>query len=117
MKIEQLFSPVDKKAAVVTSQRGCTGEYTDEQRRDNLKAHLFSLRSQLDSLPKFSKDRKELGIRIHEIQNEMHAIRPKRRCPGIEKYILDILREEMTKFEWNRLMERARKRMEACNNG
>lgn len=85
---------------------------TPEQQRDCLKAVLHSVAEELKS----EKDRwrlKELGQRKHELQEKMHAIRPKRKAPGVEQFFIEVCKEKMTKVEFNQVMDLAVKRMES----
>ena len=98
------MTPVNKSAALVTSQSGCTTELTDEQRRDNLVQKVKSLVLQASKLPKNSLERKLIGKQIGEINLEINIIRPKKKCIGVENHFIDVARENLSKFEFDRWM-------------
>ncbi len=112
MKIERLTTPVNKTAAVVTSQNGCTDDYTDEQRIENLQARWKRLESELETFQKGHSQRKFLGHRMQEVQIEINKIRPRRKFTGIEKHVMDILREDLTTYAFSSLIKKAIKRLE-----
>jgi hypothetical protein len=111
--------PINKTAATVTSQKGCSKEeLTPEQERENLVAKKKALVNELIKCPKNSPERKELARQVTDVEAQIHAIRPKKKAPGVENYIMDILREDLTKAQFNSLMTRAIKRMQEnfpCN--
>ena len=102
-------TPINKTAAVVTSQTNCTDSLTDTQIRDNLVAKIKKVDEEIRLSPRKSKRREELGKLKHELQNQIREIRPKKRFHGVEKYVMDILKKELPKFEFDRLIDRAEK--------
>ena len=111
-------TPVNKTSASVTSQSGCASDetLTDDQVRENLVARFKSIHDEIVQLPKGSAERKRLGKEQALLQGEISAIRPKHKCPGVEHYIIEILREELSAFEWNRLMTKASDRWRLNKN-
>jgi hypothetical protein len=109
------LKPVNKTAALVTGQSGCSTDdtLTDEQKRENLVARIKSIHKEIFASKKGSPERKALGIKQFEIQQQIIAFRPKKRSPGVVRYLLDILKEDLSPFEWDRLMDRANARMKA----
>ena len=105
------MTPINRTAGLVTGQAGCTDELTLEQERDNLVSILKRLQEEHKRYPKNSLKRKYLGKKIHEIQMQINAIRPKLKAKGVEHFIIDILREDMTKAQFSILMDRAARRM------
>ena len=104
--------PVNRTAALVVSQGGCSsGELTDEQIRENLVLQLKKIASDILTMPKKSKLRKELGIKKSEIEHQINAIRPKKRKADVAEYFIDVIREELTAAHYRILMARAVKRM------
>lgn len=90
---------------------GTTEHMTPEQERDALKARLLQIRAVFESGEPIGKAlRKRLGREQFDLQEQMRRIRPKLRTPGIEHYVLDILRERLDKREWNALFEEAKRR-------
>lgn len=85
-----------------------------EQQRENLVAIHKSNQAEIIRLPKHSIDRKTLGQRQMEIQNQIHAIRPKRSGPKtVPNYFIEVVKEEVSKFQYSRWMEEATKRATA----
>ncbi|MCA3000364.1 MAG: hypothetical protein ING75_17385 [Rhodocyclaceae bacterium] len=89
---------------------------TPEQQRDSLLARVNQITALFanNGVRKMNKfDAKRLGREKHELQMQINAIRPKTKTPGIERHVMDILREEMPKAQWDILMTRARSRLQA----
>ncbi len=92
----------------------CPEDMTPEQERAALQARAKQLHALLSdkALPK--DQRKALGAELSQIGMRINAIRPKPKNQGVEKYILDILREELTAKQWDILMRRGIARMRAA---
>ncbi len=115
MKGNRLLHPVDAMAKRVTSQKGCVDTLTLEQKRDNLKSILSVLKQKLDILKLLGKtkgQRRDLGLEIERVSLEINKLRPKKKAPGVERYIMDVLKEDLNKCQWNALMKKAVKRRE-----
>lgn len=108
------LDPINKTAALVTSQSGCASDdtLTDEQKRENLVSQSKKLSDQIVRLEK-GAERKSLSRKKAEIDLMINAIRPKKKSPGVVHYVMDILREDLSKFEFDRLMTKANERMKA----
>lgn len=104
--------PINRTAALVTSQGGCATDDTlsDEQKRENLVTKYKALEAELMSHPKGSDKRKKIGADKFKVQTEINNIRPKRKCLGLKDHILDILREELTPFQFNSIISKASER-------
>ena len=102
-------SPINKTAALVTSQGGCAtdGTLSSEQIRENLVSKLKAIEVEILACKKGSKKRKELGKKKTALQEQVSEIRPKMKCKGVKDHILDILREELTDFEFKRILKKA----------
>jgi hypothetical protein len=105
--------PVDSVARRVTSQKNTTTEYTLEQQRENLKAHLKSIQSQIKQAPRNSNNRKQLGLRCLEIQDELSKLKPPKR--DLSNYIADIAKEELPAFLFEKIKRLAIQRHRADN--
>lgn len=116
MIMHNLLVPINKTAALVTSQGGCASDdtLTTEQKRENLVTKAKHLEKQILSLPKGSEKRKELGKVKVKLCLEINSLRPKMKCKGVTDHIIDILREELTPFQFKRILGLASKR--ARNN-
>jgi len=82
---------------------------TPEQERDALRAKLHYIDKKLLTMQK-GTERKKLGRVKHDLQERMNHLRPKTRCNGIEQYVMDVLRDELTKFQFDLLMSKAKRR-------
>ena len=88
-------------------------ELTDEQRRDSLKARVRAIETELAILPKKSAYRRQLCLEKNETIEQMRAIRPKKSARGVAPYFIDVIRESVTKAQFNIYMATAVARMEA----
>lgn len=104
-------APINKTAALVVSQANCTTELTDEQKRANLVARWKSITDKIISLPKKHPERKRLGKQQQEISLQINKIRAKRKGHHtLQHYIGEIVKERMTKSQWDKLMKEAIRR-------
>ena len=100
--------PINKTAAVVVSQSGCTTELSNEQKRDNLVAKWKVLKNKILDLPKNDPKRKALGKEQRDVALQINAIRPKMKSDrDITQYIVDIIKKRMTSHQWHKLMNDA----------
>ncbi len=104
--------PINKTAALVTNQKGCTSHngLSDVQKREDLKCRFYRIKELLKTVPKNSADGKRLGREQFQIQEELRRTK-KRSVSGyrnIEMYIIDILKKRMTPSQWKALTEEAR---------
>ena len=106
--------PINKTAAMVTSQNNCDRDdfFTKAQHRENLVIKVKVITRKIQALDKKSKARISLGKELLRINNEINAIRPKKTSAGVGYFILDVLREEMTKSVLDRVMAKAVIKME-----
>jgi len=104
--------PVNRTAGIVTNQGGCAmdGALTDEQIRENLVTKWKYLNAEIVTLDKKSPKRKALGKELAELQKKISSIRPKRKCKDIKDHILDVLREELSEFDFKRIIHKASER-------
>lgn len=109
-------TPVNGTAASVVTQAGCanTDKPTPEEERDNLLAVVAWLRKQLEAMPKTKANaakRKALGKRISETNLKISELKGKEQV-DLTHIIIDVVKEEMTLFQWNRIVEKAEARLE-----
>ena len=109
-------TPLNREAASVTSQSGCASDdtLTDEQMRENLVEKWKALHDKIIVLPKKSKERKALGKELMDLQNQISAIRPKRKCPEFRGHVMDVIREELSAYQFRRIIDIATKRADAA---
>ncbi len=86
-------------------------ELTPEQQRDCLVRVVNKLHAQLKSESLTKQERKELGRQYYEVAKQINELRPKKKTPGVVDYVMDILREEMPRRQFDILMRRALERM------
>jgi uncharacterized protein YxjI len=103
-------APINKTAAMVVSQSGCSEELTDAQRRDSLVARWKYLKGRLPQLPKNCDLRKKIGKEMVAIQNQITELRPRHKVRGLQEYIVDVLKERYTKYQWEQIIEEAERR-------
>ena len=101
--------PVNKTAAIVTGQSGCAsdGTLSGEQLRENLVAQWKHVREQIEVLSRGSLRRKELGRRLHDLQVKINAIRLKRKALEVKDYLIECIKETLTKPQFDILMAKA----------
>lgn len=110
--MHKFLVPINKTAALVTSQSGCASDdtLTNEQKRENLVTKVKHLENEILSLPKKSKKRKELGQVKYQLCLKISSLRPTTNRKGIEGHIIDILKEEVTAFQFKRILSKAAER-------
>jgi len=113
MAINDIYGlrPINRTAGLVTGQAGCTTELTDEQIRENLVAQLKALMAENETLKKGDPRKKIVGKLLSEKSQEINAVRPKKKLPGVENYFIDVARENLSAFEFKRWMNVAAERM------
>lgn len=78
-----------------------------EEERDCVVAFYKKVHDEIILLPKNSQKRKELGQLQAQIQKRLNELRPKKKCPGVERYFIDAVRNSVTKFQFSKYMEKA----------
>lgn len=90
---------------------------TDEEKRASLVAVWKALQPELADA-KLKKDParvKRISVEIAQVGLLIHAIRPKRRSAlGLSELFIDICREQMTKPQFNLIMDEANRRQRAA---
>jgi len=101
--------PVNKTAAIVTSQSGCASDnaLNNEQLRENLVLQLNRLKQKILLLDKKSLERKTIGQEMQVLQNKINEIRPAKKAKGVDNYFIDAAREILTPPHFNLLMGKA----------
>lgn len=88
-------------------------ELTDEEKRASLVAVWKNLHARICALPKNDPIRKELGMQQLDVQNRINAIRPKLKAPGAKEHFIDVVRERVTKAQFDAWMNEAAARAAA----
>ena len=81
---------------------------TAEQERAALVAKVKRLDEAL-ACRQTEEHRRILGREKFDLQNRINYLRPKMQCKGIENYIIDVLRRDMSKPQFDRIMQEAKK--------
>ncbi len=111
------LSPVNKTAAIVTNQTGVSisDSLTDVEKRENIILRI----KQIDGLIKEMKKsplRDSLGKEKFYLCNQ--AAKLPKKYPAkidLQKFVFDILKEDMPKVSYDRLIRRARERLDIAN--
>ncbi len=109
--------PLNKTAAVVVSQKGCTSHegFTPEQHRDNWIARSQHLASILGGMGKGDPRRSAPAKEYREIQLKLTVLKKNRTSRDLKHYIIDVLKERCTRHQWDMIVEKAEKRKEKDN--
>jgi hypothetical protein len=107
--------PVNKMTAIVANQQGCASDdtLTEEQERENLVAILKGLEFQIQRTAK-GPFRKGLGRQKADLQERIHAIRPKVKSPGIENFFIAAAKEKLSGPQFKMVMRSAGEKMDAA---
>ena len=116
----QTSIPINNTAAKVTNQKHCTNEtptqaQTQTQLKENLTAKVKTLQSEIQKHPLTSPMRRVLGQEIAETCEELHKLKTLNKTPELGNYILEVIKETIPKFQWDRFVEEANKRFEEAN--
>jgi hypothetical protein len=93
---------------------GLPEDMSPEDERKCLAAVVKGLTKQITDGVLSKEEKKEVGREILMLTTRMNAIRPKAKNTGLDRYVLDILREEMPKRQFQILITRATARMHAA---
>jgi hypothetical protein len=112
------LKPANKTAAMVVDQAGCTSHigFTLEQKRANIRAQLIMLKRKMSEMSKKDRSRKENGMKIERLQDQLCELSKKykiKKRGELSGYIVEIVKERMTKFAWENLLKEAEKRRDA----
>lgn len=101
--------PINKSTASVVSQSGCTEELTKEQLLENMRAKKKRLMETMLTLPKNSDERKLIGKELHNLNNKLKEVKDsiRARPQDLHHYIIEILKERMTTFQWKLIVDQA----------
>jgi dUTPase len=77
------------------------------EKRDCLVAASKDLQKKLRDLPKSDRCRKDLSKKLTIINKEISTIKPRYKKPGIQYYFMNLVKSEVTKEEFDRLLKAA----------
>ena len=118
MKDIYSLSPVNKTAAIVTSQSGCT----DSVELSDLRKSKESLQILLDSIPRGHRDRPLLSERLKVVQLELALLRKQKKYVGskdrnLNEFLMDVIKENTPAYKFKEWLALARaKRDEFISN-
>jgi len=89
-------------------------QLTPEEQIDCLKRRIAYLNTVLEE-PLTKDERKQIGMEITRRCSEISALKPRRAHirEGLSNFILDVVKESVTKREWNRFVNEGIKRCDA----
>jgi hypothetical protein len=89
-------------------------QLTPTEQIDCLKRRIAYLNTLLEE-PLTKNERKQIGMEITRRCSEIGVLKPKRSYvrEGLANFILDVVKENVTKREWNRFVDEAIKRCDA----
>jgi len=113
------MAPINRTAGLAVGQSGCDkdDELTSEQLRDNLRIKVASLQETLNGIPNIKKNagvRKTIGKEIHSLNLEINSLKD-HTSRDITHYIVDVVRDQMTRFQWDRVVAEARESAGCAN--
>jgi hypothetical protein len=114
--------PINKTAALVVNQSGCTSHkgLSNEQLLANLKYRYHTIVDKCQQLKKNSEERKSYGQEMHELCLKMSVLRNKlnlkRQLPDLGHYIIKIAKSRMSKDAWSALVKEAEKEKAAAEH-
>ena len=106
-------APINRSAAAVTSQAGVSDVISMDDERDCLVGHVEYLRRELNGLPKKHRNRLDLGNKIRAINLQLSELnkkikKAKAQDRDLDKYIIEVLKKNLTKAAWNEALCAAR---------
>lgn len=105
------LTPVNGTAAIVTGQAECTdGRLSPKQERENLLAQVKKWEIEISPLMKSGPKRIEIGRKINEYNRRICLLKDAAKHGDITHIIIDVLKEQMTPFQWESVVKEARKR-------
>lgn len=105
--------PINKTAALVSSQAGCREEESLADKRDSMARSINRMVEDIKRLPKNDKKRNELGIKIQSLQQDIRSINKMIKQDNIIGQSLDsyVIKECMERFSmpvWFEIMAKAK---------
>ena len=89
---------------------GAVEDMTPEQERQALQARARQLHQILADRSLKRAQRQPYIAEFVAVNARINEIRPYLKTPGIEKFVLDVLRERLSKQEWKALFDEAKRR-------
>ena len=80
-----------------------------------LRVKIRHIQDRLTNEPLTKEQRKVLGAEHAALSGQIHALQPRKDRPGLGHLILDVVKESVTKRDWDRFVSEAILRWEAKN--
>lgn len=112
--------PVNKAAAIVTSQKGCSEVDSCTQQRECLALRISQLDRELSGLPKNHKIRKDLGQEKFLLQERIRRLNTKIKYTtavglSLDSYIIKAAMSNSSAPTWRKIMAQAREDKSAAD--
>lgn len=113
MKIKGLLVPVNKQAALVTSQTQVTDDEAIRQEREAAAARCHQVQMEIQSLPKRHRYRKDLIEELEKLKSFLSKANKKIKKAkvvgdGLDPFIIKVCRTYINKHEWRRVIAKAK---------
>ena len=79
-----------------------------EQERDCLVAKVKQFHELFAAMSKSDPRRKPLADSFNRLNFRINELRPKMKTPGIERYVMEVLRQEFSRYEFDRIIKKAK---------
>lgn len=105
--------PINKTAAVVTSQAGCNETPSVAQQLENLKLRAKQLHTAfIKKTYRSESERKALAAEFNEVNNQIKLFRETNKIrqsyDGIESVFIEVAKEVLTPFLYKQIMSRSK---------
>lgn len=105
--------PINKTAAVVTSQRGCDDKPTVEQQLENLKLRAKQLQTAfIDKSYRNEMERQTMAAEFNSVNSQIKLLREthqiRKNYDGIESVFIEVAKEVLTPFLYKQIMSRSK---------
>ena len=110
------MTPINKTAALVTSQSGCaeSEELSIEQERECLILRLSQVDQEFAPLKssESTEYKEELRLERFELRKQLRVLKAQRKVNNrldrdLNQYIIDVLKKRMGKFQWSLVVKEA----------
>jgi hypothetical protein len=114
-----LCEPINKTAAIVVSQSGCSDELTPVQKRDNIVSRMKQIDNQIEILSKTmtkkNPARKKLGLEKFQLCHDLKEIKLKIKEINIKEAtrkdfydcVFESMKENLSTFKYKQIMSLA----------
>ena len=105
-------TPINGTAAMVAGQKGCVDDPTPQQEKDSILGYLKVADAEVQTLPKSSRRRKELGVERAKLCLALSNINKKLKVFGFGvdnridqfDYVMHSMKKHLTTMQYKRIM-------------